>query len=220
MNKVLILTNGTRLGNVNGANKNFNGIENLKADSILVYKKSQISDEKPSLEKSTSLQDGNIFFVFDGVSYKDFEKFCYTRIEDDIIFVLYHTHGLKEFPKYDWVKPISGTHIGDKKGKYAEVMWILTDQTPDKMKQIVEKIFLSKENIIKNKLETVLKFLHGCLVPKNDVPEFIKAKDELGKFEMEVKTFYEKYKNKENFEDYTKDLSDIRDKLLENVLAK
>lgn len=165
MEKLLIFTNSLSIGNVDDEiEKKIVGIENISME-IPIQK-----FENGKLYPVCALQEGEIFFIIDSMTQKEYDEFLTTREHDHLLYILYHIKG-GEFnidftANKKFVFPEIGQHIKDKGSKYREVTQILTDIQKDKKKRIIDLIFIRHY-----KLNVALEFLHSCLVestvPKN-----------------------------------------------------
>jgi len=169
MDKVLIITNKSKLENVNDAHENFDGIDLLETNPILICQ--EIREDKSTLEIAAKLQDGDIFFVSDSKETTTPEKwntFLKTR-KDENLYILHHTSGFVPAEKEDWIIQIKGKHTGHETDKYLPAITILSDNDPNKKERIIKEVF-------KSNLETVLVFLHGCLEKKPEDADYEKLK--------------------------------------------
>ena len=203
MDKVLILINLNKLWHINNADEKFEGIDSLFKEKILKYKQNEIG--KPSLIKYSSLQDGDIFFILDTVTSEEFKNYCDSRNkEKDMIYVLHHTSGLRDFPQAEWIKTKLGMHTTEPEDFYFTVFEILTDETKsDKVQQIIELVF-------KSKLEVALEFLLRCLDKK---PE---SYEKLKKVGIKINTLPELVGNPPE-DGYISSLRELRDELIKQI---
>lgn len=165
MEKLLIFTNRLSLANVDDEiKKKIVGIENISKGTPIQKFVDKV------LTPVNTLQEGEIFFVIDSMTQKEYDLLLKTRKQDQLLYILYHNKGgtfeIKFTANKEFEFPEIGQHIKDSGSKYKEVTQILTDNQNDKKRRIIDLIF--KRHY---KLNIALEFLHGCLVestvPKN-----------------------------------------------------
>lgn len=164
-----------------------------------------------------------VFLIYDGVEPKkpfldELKKQC----EGDDLYVLVHTHGpdLDDFQDGTQSGLLRGSHTGSPEDYYSPLFEILADNQPYKLNRIINTIFKPY-----NKLDTILQFLHGCLVPNNQDGSFVSAYKKLhgdNDIESVVEDFYENIysKQQKSDSDYQKALSRLRKRLLDYALGK
>ena len=165
-------------------------------------------------------KEEGVFLIYDGVEPKkpfldELKKQC----EGDDLYVLVHTHGpdLDDFRDWTLSGLLPGSHTGLPEDHYSPLFEILTDDQPDKPNRIINTIFKPY-----NKLETILQFLHGCLVPNNQDGSFVSAYKKLrgdNNIKSIVEDFYENiYPNQTN--NYIEGLAKLRNTLLKFALTQ
>lgn len=140
------------------------------------------------------------------------------QCKGDDLYVLVHTHGpeINDFQGWTLSGRLSGSHTGTPKDHYSPLFEILTDDQPCKLYRIISTIFKPY-----NKLETVLQFLHGCMVPKNDDASFVAAYNKLlGEKEEIIDTVKDYYVNQYPNLLNVKGLAEVREILLRFALTK
>lgn len=173
--------------------------------------------------KDLSNEEG-VFLVYDSMDENSF-NILEQQCRDDEIYVLAHTSGtwlpnsFDNWRKKPFVLP-PGKHTNKKEDKYYPLFDILTDDKGDKMNRIIDTIFKPY-----NKLENVLQFLHGCIVPDNDDDSFVSAYKKLlddNNIKDDVEDFYVNLysKHHKSDNDYQEALSRLRDTLLDYALSK
>jgi hypothetical protein len=162
-----------------------------------------------------------VFLVYDDINPKGplFKKLKQCDGQD--LYILAHTTGKCKpecFAGWD-AFVLEGSHQPDSKLHYTPLFAILTDNVGNKLNRIIDTVFKPY-----NKLEVVLQFLHGCLVPNNDDDSFESAYIKLlanNDIKADVEDFYVNTysKQQKNDSDYQKALSQLRDTLLNYALT-
>lgn len=168
------------------------------------------------------VEDEGVFLVYDEINTCAPEAFETLKVQckGDNLFVLTHSNGCQyqDLVSLTPVCCLSGAHNTNAKDNYHAVFEILADKNDDKLSRIINKVFKPM-----TKLEMVLRFLHGCLAPRNNTGDFEYIRNRLtNEFQDEEKRLLEefdlKYRAAETLQDYYEDLVVLRDELLKNAL--
>lgn len=168
-------------------------------------------------------EEEGVFLVYDSINSQDFQT-LEQQCRGDKVYVLTHSTGnCKQSAFINWQpKPVvlSGMHTNSSEDHYYPLFDILTDNEGNKPNRIIDTVFKPY-----NKLDTILQFLHGCLVPNNDDDSFVSAYKKL-RGDNDIKSVVEDFyvniysKQQKSDSDYQKALSRFRDRLLDYALGK
>lgn len=184
------------------------------------------------LEEVNDCEQEGVYLVYDEISKSLFNTLMNQCSENDTM-LLVHEHG-------DWTQVKipqqlkgncrSGRHENSEPEKflYNPVFSILADNEGDKFARVIKILNPTEKDQLQN---TILAFLMGCMIPYNEDPVFIEAKDKLisnPKCGSMVDNFYEnQYPNStksgeeppRSVIDYYEALTSVRDSLME-IIAK
>lgn len=191
---------------------------------ILIAKCGFSKDSKKAFLEPIDLNElsneAGVFLVYDSMDENSF-KILEQQCSDHEVYVLTHSTGTCQQNRFGtWQKKpsvLSGTHDNEKEHRYYPLFDILTDDKDEKLNRIIDTIFKPY-----NKLETILQFLHGCLVQNNDDDSFLAAYNKLfddNNIKDVVKDFYENIDSNQS-KNYIVTLAGLRDNLLEFALTK
>lgn len=214
MNKILVFTNAYRWNEMcdcfNVDETRWNAVfQNIENDKI--YKCCLDANYTNILEplSEISISEEGIYLVYDNID-NDLIKSLLNQCTKDNVYVLVHTHGvninqIKEADFSGRCMVLQGMH--DPTSYYYNVFDILTDNIPDKTCRIISTVFKPIEQAKRS-------FLYGCITPKNESKEFIKAYEILHScLGKEVEDFMTFYMQCNSLSEYKNELKKLRDKI-------
>ena len=167
-------------------------------------------------------RDG-VYLVFDNINDKNFQQLIKMCAGNEL-YVLTHSQGRSQdglgvFNQWANTLILPGTHSSYPAQHYYTVFKILHDTENDKLNRIINEVFKPQLD-----LETVLRFLHGCLGDSRStgLDDSYQALSTIPSIGKSVTDFYNTYFNSDTYNghnDKIEKLAKLRDKLLEHVLT-
>lgn len=204
MKRIIIFTNADSLATID-----FNSIS--RRPDILLLKQNEIlffQDKSQTFEIATNFELNGLYFVFDEINENNFNQLITGSVGE--YFILKHTYPEFNLDRFN-PNVYHGFHSKSLGSNYLELLTLVLDGRDDKVNRIIERIFISNPLF-----EVKYELLESCRFPEISPPSLPNTLPEVSNA---FKSFADnigniKVKKKWNDDNYIKELTKLRIKLL------